>query len=66
MELADASERVMADDFEYISPPIGRNLRCGFYTFRTKWSVSASQHLHMCVIPYFGRPSKPCFEEERQ
>lgn len=66
MELADAGDQVAADSFGFINPQVSRSQRCGFYTFRTDWRVSANQHVHLCVVPYFGEPAKPCLEGKQQ
>jgi len=60
MELVSAGDQVVADSFAVISPPIRRSQRCGFYNFRTNWHVSVSQHVHLCLIQYYGNPAKQC------
>jgi hypothetical protein len=66
MELVDAGDQVVADSFAVISPPIRRSQRCGFYNFRTNWHVSVSQHVHFCLIQYFGNPAKHCLKRNNE
>ena len=62
LELADARDQVTASETTLtITPPLRRGRRCGFYSIATDWRVSATQHLHLCAVPYFGSLSAPCF-----
>lgn len=62
LELADARDQVTASRTTLaITPPLRRGRRCGFYSIATDWRVSATQHLHLCAVPYFGSLSAPCF-----
>ncbi|WP_128082220.1 hypothetical protein [Sphingomonas sp. Ant20] len=63
LELADASDQVVAVETTYGISRLRRAQRCTFYTVKTEWRVLADQHLHLCLIPYFGSSSKRCFGE---
>lgn len=61
-ELADTQERVVSAAFAPLSPPLRNTGRYGFLRLQSDWRLSASQHLHLCVVPYFGKQDVPCFE----
>ena len=61
-EVADGQERIVNAAFAPLSPPLRNTGRCGFLRLQSNWRLSAGQHLHLCVVPYFGKQEEPCFE----